>query len=96
MAQKSYELECNFAENKPNPIFYFDEEGGKGSVWAKNLSIKGYPGLRFMINNSKYIIMIYSTDGIWSWDLNNEVPLNNIKFISTSVQKNKNINIIIS
>lgn len=60
---------------------YFEFDPGGNYVNNINqLTIKGYPGLTFCINDSFHLIMIYSADGVWSWNINNEVPLKCLKF----------------
>ena len=90
----------NGADIKPNPMFYFQyaEDGTTPIILTgvQKLSIKGYPGLTFYLNNSEHSVMIYNSDGSWNWEINNEIGLECIKFDPASLIAGQDIVIITS
>ena len=82
-----------------SPTFYFElDEKGNPVTWidVEKLSIKGYPGLIFYLNDSIYPIMIYNSDGSWNWNVEKEIGLKSIKFNPSSFDANKKIIVLTS
>lgn len=82
----------------PNSILYFGEEqnGEYTMVHTSKLTIKGYQGLTFKLNNSEYPITIFNQSGVWDWPLNNEIGLVNIKFDPMTLKSGQDIIILMS
>ena len=84
---------------KPVPMFYFQEDENNNPIIlteVQKLTIKGYPGLTFYLNNSEHSVMIYNSDGSWNWEINNEIGLECIKFDPASLIAGQDIIIITS